>query len=199
MSRLIESICIKNGSIRNLELHQKRINTSREKLFGFTDKLDVESLISHKKNSLKENELIYKCRVIYSQKIDCIEFIRYQMRVIKKIKLIENNEIDYSFKFENRIIFKELKRENDEILIVKNNQITDTSFSNIVFFDGEKWVTPVTCLLNGTMRQSLLQSGKVKEIEIKDGDLKYFKSFKLINAMMNLEESPELDLSVISW
>lgn len=199
MSRLIESICIKNGSIRNLELHQKRINTSREKLFGFTDKLDVESLISQKKFSLKENDLIYKCRVIYSQRVDYIEFIRYQMRVIKKIKLIENNEIDYSFKFENRIIFRELKRENDEILIIKNNQITDTSFSNIVFFDGKKWVTPVTCLLNGTMRQSLLQSGKVKEAEIKVGDLKYFKSFKLINAMMNLEESPELDLSVISW
>ena len=85
----------------------------------------------------------------------------------------------------------------DEIIIVQNGQITDTSYSNLVFFDGEKWITPTTYLLNGTMRQSLLQTKQIIEKPIQVEDLNRFESFKLINAMMDLEESPELPISII--
>ena len=75
--------------------------------------------------------------------------------------------------------------------------ITDFIYSNIVFFDGSQWVTPRTFLLKGTMREALLQSGEIIQKNIKVSDLVNFKSFKRINAMMNLDESQELDISLL--
>ena len=60
-------------------------------------------------------------------------------------RLIEDNKISYSYKYTTRGSLNELltKRERyDEILIVKKGFITDTSYSNIIFFDGIKWLTP---------------------------------------------------------
>jgi 4-amino-4-deoxychorismate lyase len=85
----------------------------------------------------------------------------------------------------------------DEILIIKNGFVTDTSFSNIVFFDGIKWITPSTYLLNGTQRQQLLQQGAIIEEEIRPSDLKHFRFAKLINAMLDLETSPSIDILII--
>lgn len=196
MSRFIESICIINGEIRNLTFHQARMNRARYKILGIDAEINLEKFIhSHKIPADGK----YKCRIVYEEKIESIEFIPYKIRTIHSIKLIENNEIEYPHKFLDRSGF-ELLSDNvneDEILIVKNGKITDTSYSNIVFFNGQNWVTPLTYLLNGTMRQSLLNSGQIIEKEINTNQLSDFISFKLINAMMNLEESPELDISII--
>ena len=196
MSRFIETICILNGEIRNLEFHQERFNRTRFKKFGLKNEIKLENQIQ-----IAVNQEIgkFKCRIIYSEKIEFIEILPYEIRKINSVKLIENNEIEYKFKSENRNAFDLLKDSvlEDEILIVKNGQITDSSYSNLVFFDGENWITPSSYLLNGTMRQSLLQSGKITEDEVNPKDLNRFFSFKFINAMMNLEESPELDISII--
>lgn len=206
MSRLIETICIQNGEIRNLEFHQRRVNRSRWKLFGLNDEPNLGEVIksgfgslpigAQRKQLPKEKT---KCRIIYGEKLESVEFIPYKIRKINSVKLIENNEIEYPFKFEDRNTF-DLMRDSvteDEIIIVKKGQITDTSYSNLVFFDGEKWITPASFLLNGTMRQSLLQSEKIIEDEINPKDLNRFFSFKLINAMMDLDESPGLDIAFI--
>lgn len=199
MSRLIETLCIQNGKIRNLEFHQKRLDRSRWKLFGLDDEIDLEVLI---KTNLKDVSPIEKrkCRIIYGKKIESVELISYQIKPIHSVRLVENNELEYPFKFTDRSAFELMKDSvtEDEIIIVKNGQITDTSYSNLVFFDGEKWITPNSYLLNGTMRQALLKSGKIIEDEVNPKDLNRFLKFKLINAMMDLDESPELDVSIIS-
>lgn len=196
MSRFIESIRINHGEIRNLSFHQSRMNRSRYKIFGIDEEINLKKFIlSHQ---IPPNGK-FKCRIIYDEKIESIEFIPYKIRTINSIKLIESNDIEYAHKFLDRNEFQLLSNNvsEDEILIVKNGKITDTSYSNIVFFDGEKWITPSTFLLNGTMRQYLLKSNQVIEKEIGENDLNKFVSFKLINAMMDLEESPELDISII--
>lgn len=179
-----------------MEFHQERFNRTRFKKFGLKNEIKLENQIQ-----IAVNQEIgkFKCRIIYSEKIEFIEILPYEIRKINSVKLIENNEIEYKFKSENRNAFDLLKDSvlEDEILIVKNGQITDSSYSNLVFFDGENWITPSSYLLNGTMRQSLLQSGKITEDEVNPKDLNRFFSFKFINAMMNLEESPELDISII--
>ena len=45
--------------------------------------------------------------------------------------------------------------------------------------------------------EALLQSNQISERNIKVSDLANFKSFKRINAMMNLEESEEFDVSLL--
>lgn len=196
MSRFIESICILKGEIRNLTFHQNRINQTRYKLLGLMDELNVSQLFQ-----FADNQSIgkFKCRIVYAESIEEFQMLPYQIRPIHSVRLVESNAIDYRFKLEDRKAFSYLKDavNEDEIIIVQNGQITDTSYSNLVFFDGEKWITPTTYLLNGTMRQSLLQTKQIIEKPIQVEDLNRFESFKLINAMMDLEESPELPISII--
>lgn len=196
MSRLIESICINDGEIRNLKYHQKRMDNSRFELFGLKDVIDLKKAIQ-----ISEKEQIgkYKCRIVYAEEIESIEFIPYEIRTIKSFRLVENEKIDYQFKFENRKIFDEMKEMvgEDEIIILQKGKICDTSYSNLVFFDGEQWITPTSYLLNGTMRQYLLDTTQIIEDEIYPKDLNRFLTFKMINAMMDLDESPELSINLI--
>jgi 4-amino-4-deoxychorismate lyase len=105
--------------------------------------------------------------------------------------LVYDDEIEYSYKYENRERLNELKERRqdcDEIMIVKNGCITDTSFSNLVFYDGKKYLTPAQPLLNGTKRKLLLQQGWISEATIKPEDLNNFQHCGLINAMLNKDD-----------
>ena len=55
---------------------------------------------------------------------------------------------------------------------------------NLAFYDGSKWYTPIGCLLPGTMRQNLIDKGKLNLIDIAKSDLKSFKSVCLFNALI---------------
>lgn len=199
MSRLIESICIFNGEIRNLPEHQIRMNRARKELFGLEDECSLQPIIQSELAKRNYGKGKFKCRILYQQEIEFMEILPYQIQPLHSFRLVEASEIDYSYKWENRTSLIQLKNSvlEDEIILVKNGRITDTSYSNLVFFDGENWITPAYPLLNGTMRQALLKQKKIAEEEINPKDLNRFFSFKLINAMMNLDESPQLPVSII--
>ena len=86
----------------------------------------------------------------------------------------------------------------DEILIYQNGRITDTSYSNVVFYDGNQYITPSTYLLNGTKRRYLLERGIIKEQDIGLGDLPRFRYLFLINAMLDLEDNIQVKIRDIS-
>lgn len=79
-----------------------------------------------------------------------------------------------------------LRGDADEVVIVGNGLLTDTSYSNIALFDGQRWVTPRQPLLRGTMRQSLLDTGQLVERDIRDDEWGRYEKVSLINAMMPL-------------
>lgn len=187
MSLLFETIRLEDGVFMNLEYHNLRFNRSREAHFGLKEWLSLENLLLLPSDCRTG---IYKCKVSYSSTVNEIEIIPYQKRVIESLKLVEENAISYSHKYSDRSHLLDLmtrRGDCDDILIVKNDHITDTSFSNIVFFDGEKWVTPARPLLRGTMRESLLTRNLIEEADITFNDLKKFKEARLINAMLPLE------------
>ncbi|WP_313373573.1 aminotransferase class IV [Chishuiella sp.] len=197
MFQFIESICCENKQLRNLDYHQKRFDETREDNFSdfqpilLKDKIIIGDDLSNDK---------YKVRVVYDKEIQSIEFLPYTMKTIETIKLFTiDNKVDYSYKYVERSFFDEYINEakTDDLVLVKSNYITDGIYSNIVFFDGEQWITPKTFLLKGTMRESLLDDGKIIQKNIKVSDLSNFKSFKRINAMMNLDESQEIDISCL--
>ncbi|MBP6430064.1 MAG: aminotransferase class IV, partial [Bacteroidales bacterium] len=66
--------------------------------------------------------------------------------------------------------------------------------SNIVFFDGKEYFTPTTFLLNGTMRQRLLDEKMIRERVIKIEDLKNSKRVLLINALNSLDDNLSVEL-----
>lgn len=198
MCQLIESLKIYNKQILNIHYHNLRLNNSRAELFGSNDKIDLSVCVEIPDFI---DEMTYKCRVIYSNEIENIEFEKYQKRKIQSLKLIVNNTISYSYKYTDRSLFSVLLENisEDDLLIVKNGKITDTSFSNIVFFDGYKWITPLHPLLKGTKRQQLLDNNLIFENEILVEDLQKFSKARLINAMIDLSESDDICIEKIRW
>jgi len=190
MSRLLETIKINRRQICNLEYHNRRFNDARQRLFGRTDILDLGDLIEI---PAKLDNGIYKCRLIYDDRIHSIEFFLHTPRIIRSLKLVRSDEIDYSFKYSNRKSLELLldqKDGSDDIIIIKNGFITDTSFSNILFQEaGGRWITPNTPLLNGTMRQYLLDTGLIRAVQVKQEDIVQFERARLVNCMMGMDEA----------
>lgn len=180
----IETMRVEAGAIANIDMHiQRMLNTCAE---VFNNTPDLERL-----NTLIIPSDAQKCRIVYGRDIKSIEFSNYTPRTISSLKLVEApSSLDYHLKYEDRSKLNELvalREQCDEVLIVKDGYITDTSFSNVVFTDGEKFVTPNTCLLAGTMRSKLISDGIITEQAITPTDIQKFTHIALINAMLPLD------------
>ncbi|ATV38722.1 chorismate-binding protein [Prevotella intermedia] len=188
MCQFIETMCVEQGKIINLDYHLERIKNTR-KHFWNTEKTvptDQLSALAATQDSKAKLRFVYDKENIYD--LSCTP---YNTRKIERLKLLESNDIDYRYKSVDRSEINLLKAQTeptDEIIIVKQNRLTDTSYTNIALFDGSQWITPSTPLLKGTRRAQLLDAGRLIEREVLATDLKSFQSISLINAMMDLEE-----------
>lgn len=197
MCRFIETIKIEKRAVFNLDYHQKRMTRTMAHFFPDADVPVLGEII---KIPDWTDESLFKCRIIYGAEIEKIEFEKYSPRAINTLKVVMEDQIDYSFKFADRSRIQQLlnKKGNcDDILIVSNHRITDTSYCNILFFDGNRWITPEFPLLHGTCRQRLLGSGRITARKINIAELQSFSKFMLINAMLDFDESRALDIGLI--
>lgn len=197
--QLLETIRFESGKFLNTKLHQKRLNFSRKILFNCTKNINLESALA---NSVvqKQNQQLLKCRVIYDTKIRSVEFIPYKIPNVKSLKLIVCNEIEYNFKYKNRDAINKLmtqKNNADDIIIIKNGLITDSSFANLIFYNGEQWLTPADPLLKGIQRAKLLDQKRITTAEIRPLDLINFTKVRLINAMLQFEDEVDVLLDNI--
>ncbi len=197
MFPLVETIKIFNGIPQNLYWHQLRLDNSFQKLFGMKSKLKISECLLIPDNYKKG---LVKARFLYNKESFNCEFTNYTMPRINSIKLVTDDEIEYSLKFTDRDNINKLlllKEDCDDILIIKNGRVTDTSTANIVFYDGNNWITPAKPLLKGTSRERLLHEGKIIAKEIMTDDISSFSHFKLINAMNDFDLQTNLDVSII--
>lgn len=197
MFPLFETIKIVDGIPHNLAYHQRRFEVSYFQIYNSAPKLKIEDKINIPPIFLAGK---VKCRFCYNRLSFDFSFQHYVPKKIESLKLIHNNLIEYALKYTDRsklgLLLKQ-KGDCDEVIIVKNGLITDTSYSNLVFFNGINWVTPSTPLLAGTMRAKLLKQGLIQEEDIPPEELTGYTKFKLINAMLDFEEQPLIDISVI--
>ncbi len=195
----LETLCIKSGKICNLRHHDARFNTTREKLFDVKKIESLKDLITVPRDL--ETDRIYRCRILYQEKIETLEFIPYVEKKIQKIKLLEiPTNFDYTYKWADRIFFAKLLRDYadaDEVLMIKNGYITDCTIANVAFFDGSNWFTPSTPLLRGTRRAQLLAKKKIFETEIKTNDLSKYKKLILINTFRDLDEAKVIAMATV--
>ena len=134
---------------------------------------------------------IVKLRIRYNHKDRNFHFEHYQIQKIQSLRFVYTDEIDYSYKYSKREKLEELfaQRGNcDDVLIVKKEKITDSSYANVVFFDGKDWCTPKDPLLKVTCRARLLDQGRIKEAALGVEDLKKFQGLKLINALRDMNK-----------
>lgn len=192
----IETIKVYNGKLLNVPAHLQRMEQTVREAFktGHTFHLPENQVPRHHRQG------IVKCRIEYNTQIQKIEFIPYIPRPVHSLRIVEGNHIDYHLKYADRknlIRLLDLKQNCTDILITCQGKITDTSYSNVVFFDGSDYVTPSTFLLNGTKRQSLIAQGILKVKDISVNDLSNFQSLHLINAMIGLEDRISIAISKI--
>jgi len=186
---LLETLKIQNGRICNLDLHNERMYRSRKELLGVSRYDDISLLQEVQK--IPVSETVIKARIIYAERIIRVEWNYYERRIVRSLMPVEDNEIEYDYKFEDRSWLNRLferRGECDDIIIVKNGLVTDSSYSNLAFSDGRRWVTPAGPLLPGIKRDQLIKEGKLVEGKLKVTDLKRFKSCCLINALNDIGE-----------
>ena len=180
---LLETIRIEEGQIANLSYHQARCDKSRQTLFHTAKPLELSSIIDPPKIGL------YRCRILYAEALHSIEYIPYTPKTIETLKIIPS-EIEYNFKYANRDGLNALLEANkdvDEVIIEKEGCLTDTTISNIAFFDGKQWFTPDTPLLEGTMRAKLIEEGLLQTKKIRKEALSNYSQVALINAMIGFK------------
>jgi 4-amino-4-deoxychorismate lyase len=171
----IETLLITN-EIKNLKYHNNRINLTRKILYDLAP-IDLKNYIDIKRDK--------RVRVLYDKEILKIEYFDLVKREFKKLKIVENNNIKYSFKSENREQLNSLKVDGyDEIIIIKNGLITDTTISNLAFFNGKEWHTPKNPLLKGTKRAELLDENILIEKNIKIDDINKYQKVAMMNAII---------------
>jgi len=199
MFPLVETIKIIDGVPMNLHWHQWRFEKSFFLHYLKPAPFQLHTLIDVPQ---EYKSGIVKLRFLYNES-DCFcQFSTYSPKKVERLKLIVADDIEYSLKYVDRKAIEDLvarKGEADDIIIIKKNRITDTSFTNIVLNDGEKWVTPIYPLLKGTAREALLSQGKIEERDIYVEDLTNYKSIKLINAMLDFESQKEISIKKIIY
>ncbi len=181
-----ETIRVFDGKICNLEWHQRRLSTIS--MLRLEDGL--ASVVLPQKG-------VYKLRVSYSHdEFGAIDISSYSARKIERLKVVECDEIEYSRKMNDRSALDRLftqRGQADDILIVRKGQLSDTSICNILLWDGLEWFTPNEPLLRGTTIARLIYTSLVKERKIMLDDIPKFRSFMLVNAMMDFDEMRTYD------
>jgi 4-amino-4-deoxychorismate lyase len=180
---LLETIKIDNGKAENIAYHQARCDKSRFILFNTKTPLDLSLVMQ------PPEEGFYRCRIVYNEKVISVEYIPYEEKKINHLKLVVS-DIHYPFKYADRSELNQLLAshpEADEVIIVKDGLVTDTTISNLAFFDGKQWFTPKTPLLEGTMRAKLLEEGMLIPKQIHFKELSQFSKVALINAMLGFK------------
>ena len=191
----LETICIDHGKVRNPAGHIARMLQTAARFHFRTPTLpDLFSMLPSALHDAK-----VKCRILYRETLLDISFEKYQPKRVESLQLVEASP-NYSFKYADR---KELSRlleqkgEADEILITSNGLITDTTFSNVVFQQGDHLFTPDSWLLNGTKRQQLLREGSITEKRITRETLHEYESVYLVNAMLDIKDAAPIPVSSI--
>ncbi|HON52954.1 MAG TPA: aminotransferase class IV, partial [Bacteroidales bacterium] len=197
MCQLIETIQIQNGIPINISYHQKRMDKSIYELFNTKNTISLVDVVNVPPHAKKGT---WKCRIVYTTNILEISYNPYVYRTINTLKIVEATYISYPHKYLHREIFQKLlnqKNNADEILITKQGYITDTSYTNIIFFDGREWFTPQTYLLPGTQRAYLLEQKLIREKPIHINTIHTFSKARLINCFLNLEVGNDIPIENI--
>lgn len=188
MCQFVETLCLEGGIVRNLHYHEARLNATRQHFWKGSAPIVLTQYFSGLPNVAGR----LKVRVVYDEYgVTEVTSQPYTMRRITSLRLVNNDTIDYSFKSTDRSALNALveqRAECDEVLIVRRGEITDTSYTNVAFLEGEQWYTPSRPLLCGTMRASLLDAGFLTERTIRCEELGHYSAIMLFNAMISFGE-----------
>lgn len=198
MSQFFESIRVKDGIAENLGFHQLRVNKTL-KAFDMSQHSIVLATIVQQ--LVLPAEGLFKLKISYDLNGNHQSaFTPYHYKQLQNFALVDMNGQSYDYKFSNRDWISEALALSgkDEIMMHDGGLIKDCSYTNIVFYDGVKWFTPATPLLEGTQRAKLIKEGIIQPKALYVQDIPRFKKLKCINAMLNWDTAVEYEIELIS-
>lgn len=185
MCRVFETIKVINKVPQNIIFHQKRVEWTFREYYKSEPFFNLTDLVK----TIDFPDGLIRFKVIYDKDSLDYQCYPYSRKKIGYLELVSVQNLDYRFKYTDRsVLEKYIKNELTEPIFVINGFLTDTTFTNLAFFDGFKWWTPNTYLLRGTKREFLLKNGIILEAKIRVEDLTKFKKVSLINSMNELDE-----------
>lgn len=185
MSRVFETIKVVNKIPQNIPYHQKRVEWTFREYYKSEPLFELTDLVK----TINFPDGLIRFKIIYDKNSYEYQCYPYTRKKIEYLELVSVQNLDYRFKYTDRsILDKHIKNDFIEPIFVINGFLTDTTFTNLAFFDGYKWWTPNTYLLWGTKREFLLKSGVIFEAKIRVEDLIRFKKVSIINSMNELDE-----------
>lgn len=194
MFRLIESIRIENRIPHLMSYHNRRFNNACKILYNLDKTFDLNDYIFLPANLSKER---HKFRILFDGHAFETRCQKYHQRKIESVNIVTFDKIAYPFKTTERYMLEKAYNQRnkcDDVLIVKNGLITDGFVSNILLYDGGKWVTPANPLLKGVQREYLIDSQSVIEKDVSIDDIYGYTYIKLINAMVPFERAEVIDI-----
>ncbi|WP_374331152.1 aminotransferase class IV [Soonwooa sp.] len=196
MLQFIESIKVEDQKIFLAELHQQRMIET----FSHFEKDCRIDILEVFKNLNHDEDGLYKFRLVYDLENNFkTQMLPYSISEIEDFELVTNDNLNYQFKYIDRKNLDLLKQKShaNEVIILQNGNVTDTSFSNLLFLKDKTWYTPETYLLNGVQRQHLLKQRQIKSTAISVDNILKFSHFQIINALNDFDENYVYPISKI--
>lgn len=197
MTIFTEAIKLKDGVFSNINYHQARVDQTLRAFYQ--TKIDLSTVSDMIPDHMKAG--MFKCRILYSDRIEKVEFLPYSIRNIQKVGVMVDDAIDYSYKYADRTRLNALLQKSgcDEIIIVRKGLVTDAYSANLVFQSSQGLFTPQNNLLPGTKRRQLIDRGISTERSIRVEEIKTFDSVYFINAMIDLEDEIKVPTAALVY
>lgn len=195
MYPLVESIKAEDGQVFLLDYHQDRLERSFLGVYHRSCPWRLKDLLPP-----IPHQGLYKIRFLYNESAHSIEVLPYVAKEIKTLQLIEIGEYRYPYKWTDRSFINAAyakRGDCDDVLMIREGLLTDTSYANIVLFDGNKWLTPAIPLFEGVQRSYLLDHSIIQPASIAITDLSHYQGFQLINAMNSFDEKNKTSLNLV--
>ncbi|MCU0376893.1 MAG: aminotransferase class IV [Bacteroidales bacterium] len=189
--RFIESIRMTGGVPQNAGYHLRRVARSVTDHYSSTVAYrvaeDFLKLIQYiEKEYASDSITTRKLRVIYGSGIEEWTADEYVTKKISTLKFVHDDSITYRYKYADRSSIEKLfsqRGDCDDIIICRNGLVTDSSYSNIIVSDATGFYTPSSSLLEGCMRQQLLDEKRITVKQISVNDLNNYRYIYLVNAL----------------
>lgn len=195
----LETIRLQDGQFLHLDYHQERLDRT---LFDHYRTLEHEIDLTSALQAPADNQQgCFKVRVSYHTAIAAVEIVPYAIRPVEALQMVQvETNFDYAYKYADRNALQDLfsgRTFGDDVLLIRNGLLTDTSYANVALFDGQSWYTPARPLLVGTARNRLIAERQLQIADIYQQDLPTFQTLRLVNAMMDWDEAPNIPIGQI--
>lgn len=195
----LETIRLQDGQFLHLDYHQERLDRTLFDHYRTLEKqIDLAAILVAPPDKQQGR---FKVRVSYHTTIAAIEILPYTIRSVEGLQPVQiESDFDYAYKYADRTALQDLflsRTFGDDVLLIRNGLLTDTSYANVALFDGQSWYTPARPLLVGTARNRLIAERQLQIADICQQDLPAFQTLRLVNAMMDWEEAPEIPIREI--